>query len=382
MVVPTCGREDLLRRCLVALCNQDFDRARYEIIVVDDRPSPNTRRVVEELDGRGVTLRYVPVIGRHGPAAARNAGIRQSRGRIVAFTDDDCIPARNWLTAGRAAFVDGVIGAAGKLVVPLPDRPTDYEVNAARLGLARFVTANCFYRKPALVKIGGFDERFSTAWREDSDLYFRLLQEQKPLIEAPEAVVVHPVRPGPLGSEHRPAEEEPLQRTVVQETPGPLQGEPQARRSLALLHHRPGAARLGARFSRRLPGRFPALRISVWFSGTSVFFIRRPGRSSRSLRNIVEMAVTSIVIPPVCIFWRLVGAIRYRVLLPLKGLNGNLFDCCFRPLPLTCRSSRPGPAISIAPCVRPSEAGRRRGSRLPVPAIRYLRRGPGPPGGS
>ena len=312
VVVPTCGREDLLRRCLVALCNQDLDGSRYEIIVVDDRPSAGTRKVVEELGGRGVALRYVPVIGRHGPAAARNAGIRQCRGPIVAFTDDDCIPARNWLTAGKSAFVDGVVGASGRLVVPLPDNPTDYEVNAARLGLARFVTANCFYRKPALLKIGGFDERFSTAWREDSDLYFRLLKEQKPLIEAPEAVVVHPVRPARWGVSINQQKKNVFNallykkhQALYKEKLRPVVPWRYYIIVLSLL-----CTLIGVLLGNRVVS-FTAA--SVWFLGTAVFFVRRLADSSRTLRNIVEMAVTSIVIPPVCIFWRLVGAMRYRV---------------------------------------------------------------------
>ncbi len=57
-----------------------------------------------------------------------------------------------------------------------PPRPTDYERDAAGLEGAEFVTANCFCRRDALEAVGGFDERFSAAWREDSDLHFALLR--------------------------------------------------------------------------------------------------------------------------------------------------------------------------------------------------------------
>src|SRR5205085_6758012 len=43
----------------------------------------------------------------------------------------------------------------------------------------------------------GFDERFTSAWREDSDLHFRLLEQEACIRKVPEAVVVHPVRPAP-----------------------------------------------------------------------------------------------------------------------------------------------------------------------------------------
>src|SRR5690349_1100437 len=68
VVVPTCGRPDLLRRCIAALEAQTLPPARYEIIVVDDTAS------------------------RRGPAAARNIGWRRASAPIVAFTDDDTTP--------------------------------------------------------------------------------------------------------------------------------------------------------------------------------------------------------------------------------------------------------------------------------------------------
>src|SRR5690606_30571680 len=116
------------------------------------------------------------VTGRHGPAAARNVGWRAARCEVVAFTDDDCIPDPGWLAAGTRAVEQGFAAATGRVVVPLPDAPTDYERDAAGLARAEFVTANCFCRRSVLEALGGFDERFSAAWREDSDLHFALLR--------------------------------------------------------------------------------------------------------------------------------------------------------------------------------------------------------------
>ena len=97
-------------------------------------------------------------------------------GDIIAFTDDDCIPSPGWLSAGVAAFTDGVLGVSGKLIVPMERNPTDYERNAAQLANGAFITANCFYRRSCLEAIAGFDENFTTAWREDSDLTFQTLE--------------------------------------------------------------------------------------------------------------------------------------------------------------------------------------------------------------
>src|ERR671937_1022250 len=128
VVVPTFRRSESLSRCLTALCAQAFDPAAYEVIVADDAASDEARRVVacwaERAAARGLALRYVPVSGAHGPAAARNAGWRAARGLIIAFTDDDCIPDPGWLRTGASAFTEGVAGADGTIVVPLPERPT------------------------------------------------------------------------------------------------------------------------------------------------------------------------------------------------------------------------------------------------------------------
>ena len=163
---------------------QDLDPTDYEIIVVDDAACETTRRQVDDWiecmhrgkceDGPVHTIRYIAVTGSHGPAIARNVGWRAARGEIIAFIDDDCIPTPGWLSAGLAAFTDGIVGASGKLIMPLVHIPTDYEHDAVQLEKSEFVTANCFYRRDMLERVGGFDERFIAAWREDSDLFFTL----------------------------------------------------------------------------------------------------------------------------------------------------------------------------------------------------------------
>src|SRR3954463_15989647 len=143
-IISTFCRPELLGRCLTALSRQRFPHDEFEVIVADDAADDATRRQVEALACGSFRPLYVPVGGRHGPAAARNAGWRATRGAIIAFTDDDCLPAPDWLRPGAAAFVDGVAGVSGAIVMPLTAVPTDYEQDAAGLAGAEFVTANCF----------------------------------------------------------------------------------------------------------------------------------------------------------------------------------------------------------------------------------------------
>ena len=324
VVVPTCRRPDLLGRCLGALLAQDQPGDSFEIIVSDDAACANTCRQLRGWMARavaqGVRLRYIPVAGKRGPAAARNAGWRAARGVIIAFTDDDCIPASDWLRKGLAAFgpetrpaserrVDGV---CGRLVVPLPESPTDYQRNAAQLQRATFVTANCFYRRDMLAAVGGFDERFAMAWREDSDLHFRLMRRGARLIEAGDVLVTHPIRPAPWGvsvSQQRKSMYNALlykkhpafYRTYIQRTPpwryyatvGALGGV-----ALGLLARR-----------RRLAG----LAAALWLGLTVAFCARRLRGVSHAPAHIAEMVVTSLVIPPLAVFWRLRGALKFRV---------------------------------------------------------------------
>jgi GT2 family glycosyltransferase len=144
----------------------------------------------------------------------RRAQHRLARGAIIAFTDDDCIPDPGWLSAGASAFAPGVAGVDGTIVVPLPDRPTDYERDAAGLTGAEFATANCFYRREVLAAVGGFDERFTAAWREDSDLFFTL-RERGYQLERARCGRRPPGAAGGVGRQPAPAAQKHVQRAAV-----------------------------------------------------------------------------------------------------------------------------------------------------------------------
>lgn len=280
VVVPTCGRAELLARCLDALENQSLPRDRYEIIVVDDSRL------------------------RRGPAAARNRGWRRARAAIVAFTDDDTVPDRDWLERGLEAMKDDVDAAAGRIVMPIPAKPTDYERDAQGLERSEFVTANCFVRWRVLQRLGGFDERFRMAWREDSDLHFRLLASGARLARAPEAIVVHPVRPAPWGVSLR------QQRKVMFDA---LLFRKHRRlyreriRAAARWDYYLIVAGLGAGLLGFAPG------LVLWGFMTLRLFVQRMRGASKHPRHVLEMMVTSALIPPAAVFWRLTGSLRYRV---------------------------------------------------------------------
>ncbi|MBX6312689.1 MAG: glycosyltransferase [Isosphaeraceae bacterium] len=314
VVIPTYQRPRLLDRCLAAIAAQDFDPAAHEVIVVDDAASAATRRQVEgSAPWFRADLRYLPVNGRHGPAAARNIGWRAARGEIIAFTDDDCIPEPGWLRTGLATFGPGVAAVAGRTIVPLPEEPTDYERNAARLEVAEFITANCFCRREALERVGGFDERFAVAWREDSDLYFSLLERGDRIVRAPGAVVLHPVRPAPWGISLR------LQRNTVFDALLYKKHPALYRRRIRPVppwNYYASVASFVASLAAAAAGqpRVAWIAAGAWAALTGQFCWRRLRWTSRDPRHIAEMVATSALIPLLSIFWRIYGSWRFRVL--------------------------------------------------------------------
>jgi glycosyltransferase involved in cell wall biosynthesis len=313
VVVPTYRRPDLLDRCLAALAAQEFAPTDCEIVVADDAGSEATRRQVEAWAGRSaIPIRYATPASAHGPAAARNAGWRAGRGHVVSFTDDDCIPGPRWLAEGVAAIEGGAEAASGRVGVPLPERPTDYERDAAGLEGAEFVTANCFVRRDALEAVGGFDERYAAAWREDSDLQFTLLERGCRIDRAPRAVVVHPVRPAPWGVSLRQQRKGLFNALLYKKFPGRYRR--QIRASPPWDYYATVGAVATAAASAAVGAPAVALTaIALWAALTARFCVRRLRRTSASPRHVLEMAVTSALIPPLSVFWRLYGALKFRV---------------------------------------------------------------------
>lgn len=316
VVVPTYRRPELLRQCLGALSYQTLDPADYEVIVVDDAPDEETRRLVEEWSRRrgAPALRYETSGERHGPAAARNVGWRLARGPIVAFTDDDCLPAQGWLEAGLAAFEPPAVAAVcGRILVPLAPEPTDYEANTAGLERAPFATANCFYRLDALRMVGGFDERYPTAWREDSDLHFAVLDRGGECRSCDEAVVVHPVRPAACwGVSLRQQRNNLSEALLFKKYPALyrrlIRPRPAWRyyASVAALAAAPAAAAAGL-------WRAAGAAALAWLGLTLHLAWQRLRRTSRRPAHVAEMLATSALIPPLALFWHWRGAIRHRV---------------------------------------------------------------------
>jgi glycosyltransferase involved in cell wall biosynthesis len=315
VVIPTYRRPGMLARCLEALVDQDFKTRRFEIIVCDDGPDDETRNCVQIFarDHRrvGCTMKYVPVTATQGPAGARNCGWKAASASVVAFTDDDTIPDRGWLREGLRAMESGAGAAAGRIKVPLCDQPTDYELDAAGLGASEFATANCFVRRSLLVKVGGFDERYTAAWREDSDLQFSLLEAGATIVRAECAVVEHPVRPARWGISVGQQKKSQFDALLYKKhrryyrariPPPPWMYYLVTLSSIAAI-----AGVLCGIGAVALAG------LAGWIVLAGLFACQRLRRTSHAPSHVTEMIATSFVIPPLSVFWRLYGAYKFKV---------------------------------------------------------------------
>lgn len=203
VAVPAFGWSALLGRLLQALDSQ-AGSARLAVVLSDDG-SP--RPLAEELDAISfphLDIELVRSQVNRGPGAARNLALAEVQTPWVAFIDADELPGDHWLSRlgcvlAGAPRIDAIEGA----VVGGDDRATpfthgaEFAAGAERpMGLG----GNNVYRTEMLRAVGGFDESFYDRrrrmhFREDTDLYFRLLDAGARITHDPDLVVVHP----PLG---------------------------------------------------------------------------------------------------------------------------------------------------------------------------------------
>jgi GT2 family glycosyltransferase len=321
VVVPTYRRADLLIRCVNALNNQQFFLP-FEIIVVSEGPDLWTEKIIGTIrTQQHVKLRFLPLPRKGGPAAARNFGWRSAMSNCIAFTDDDCIPNESWLGLLYSRFCEeqlDEIAFAGQTIVPISNPPTDYEKNIKHLETAEFITANCALSKQALEKVGGLDEQFTMAWREDSDLQFKLIQHGIPLIKVDGAVITHPVRKVSWGVCLKEENKGVFNALLFRKFPGLYKQRIQ--QSPPWLYYIICLSFLGFMIGIIISS--PSILWSgftVYSMATILFISKRLKGTTRTPSHVIEMVITSMMIPFLSLFYCVYRSIRYKVLLlPLR----------------------------------------------------------------
>ena len=97
VIICTYNRANSLADTLLCLTKQSYDIANWELIVVDNNSSDNTKEIIYEYHRKlpNLTYKFEP---QQGLSFARNLGINSAKGAIIAFTDDDVLPENDWLT--------------------------------------------------------------------------------------------------------------------------------------------------------------------------------------------------------------------------------------------------------------------------------------------
>ena len=201
VVVPTRDRPRALQRCLHALAALDHPRERLEVVVVDDG---GTADLSEALRAPADGLRVRVLRQAHGgPAGARNAGADAADGQILAFTDDDCAPAPDWLRALLGALAPGPhVAVGGRTVNGLTSNPfaaasqavqdlvyAHYNADPAAAGFV--ASNNLAMHRAGFRAVGGFDGARFPGASEDRDLCDRWRAAGRRLVYADAAVVWH-----------------------------------------------------------------------------------------------------------------------------------------------------------------------------------------------
>jgi glycosyltransferase involved in cell wall biosynthesis len=194
VVVPVYNASAYIAGLIRALEDQTLDRARYEVILVDDASTDDTvQTIMSTLKGTEASFALVRQERNRGPAAARNAGLALATAPVIAFTDSDCEPDPDWLERGleRLNSAEAPAGVEGRTLPKGEPGPLTHQMINTTGGL--YMTCNMFYRRDALA--GGFDERFRLAFLEDSDVAFSVLERGDQIAWDPDVVVRHLVLP-------------------------------------------------------------------------------------------------------------------------------------------------------------------------------------------
>ncbi|GGZ32416.1 glycosyltransferase family 2 protein [Streptomyces poonensis] len=317
VVIPTLVR-DTLAGCLAALAAAD-GTAPAEIVLVDDRPEPDDTAlehplsVLGELRARTTVLRS----GGLGPAAARNRGLRAVTAPWVVFLDDDVQVGPHWseqLSQDIAEAAPDTAAVQGVITVPLPGerRPTDWERGTAGLATAHWITADMAFRTEVLGYLGGFDERFRRAFREDADLALRVLDAGWG-VRRGRRTTRHPVRAAGRWVSLR-AQRGNADDALMVRLHGPdwwtRAAAPRGRIRRHLAITAAGATACALAVAGRRAG--AAAAGLVWAAGTAEFAWARIAPGPRTRHEVETMLATSVLIPPAATWHWLTGLWRHR----------------------------------------------------------------------
>ena len=196
VIIPIYNGEQDLPDLLECLQSQTYPKEKVEYLLVNNNSQDNTAKIIEkatlEAQKIGINLQAINENNIQSSYAARNQGIRQATGEILAFTDADCRPLKTWLQELVKPFVDEKIAIVVGEIKALPGDSflEKYAENNSVLSqkfllehpfLPYGQTANLGIRRIIFTKIGLFRPYLTTGG--DADICWRIQQQKSDHIE-------------------------------------------------------------------------------------------------------------------------------------------------------------------------------------------------------
>jgi glycosyltransferase involved in cell wall biosynthesis len=194
IIVPVYNGESTITDCIESLMDLSFPRNEVELLLVDNASTDDTSSILGRYRDRAVILREP----KRGPAAARNRGLSNATGDIVAFTDADCVVDRDWLSRIIAPLRDPAVGIVGGTILALKPRNAIAEfgerIHDHRMAIECYsppyaITMSWASPRSVFEKVGPFDEDLLRC--EDCDLAYRIVAAGYTIVHEPAAVVYH-----------------------------------------------------------------------------------------------------------------------------------------------------------------------------------------------
>jgi len=218
-IICTHNRSEYLKRAVESLLSQSISKERYEIIIIDNRSTDNTKEIVRDLflEAPNIVYQYEE---RLGLSKARNRGLEESRSEIVVYMDDDAVACQDFLKRHLEAYEKvspTPVSVGGRIYLdwemPKPGWYPDtegFERCLTRLDYgdeARFLEftrceypygANMSFLKSDLLEIGGFEiglgrQGTNLLSNEESRMFYALYERKAKVYYEPRAYVRHAV---------------------------------------------------------------------------------------------------------------------------------------------------------------------------------------------
>ncbi len=192
IIVPVFNDEKNIGTCIISLLNQDYLKKYYEIIIVDNNSTDDTKKIIKKFKNINYVIEKKP-----GASASRNKGLKITKGDIIAFTDSDCYVEKNWLKEIEKSLKknDAVVGYSkgvnyNKVAEFVDDSyeelMKDFMENE---NLVRLDTRNCAVKKSVFEKVNSFDEQIK--FNEDTEFSARVKEKDIQIAFNTDMIVNH-----------------------------------------------------------------------------------------------------------------------------------------------------------------------------------------------